>query len=142
VTFSGTPSGTGDHQVQTPLGQLTRQGNRWQGSVSLGGRPLDLVLQPGPSATLDQLVSLVQRSLQHLDDVARRAQHFAFARERQVPPGLQLCALEASAPDPEWLRRHRLAPEPMLILTFTIAGDRNVLDVIIQGTDPIAFEYH
>jgi hypothetical protein len=136
-----TPPGTQGH-IDTPLGPLTRQGEWWHGLLPNGGRTLHLRFRTEASAPLDTLVGFVQQSLKRLDQLVHQAQTFALRGARATPSTLELVGLEMSVPGPEWLRRHHLPVEPMLTLTFAIADDRNVLDVVFHDAEPIAFEYH
>lgn len=129
--------------VETPFGPLTRDREAWHGSLPFHDRTLALRLRPSPGVALEALVDLIQQTLGHLDESVDRATRYAFHAEPKVPPTqLTLEGLEAAVPDHEWLRHHRLPSVPMLTLTFAIADDRNVLDIIFHGADPVALEYH
>ena len=104
--------------------------------------------QDGPDSTLKIRAVEAVRNIRVLEERGRE-----YLRASQAPVHRTLASLEVFRPASEWAHQAPessdrfavddiLAGGPLVSITFVIAGDRNVVDVIFFDTTPLGFEYH
>lgn len=137
--------------VDPDLGLLRFERRAWRGKTST---ELPFFLRAGaigPDAELRKTALHALQALKHLERVARA---FIESDATNDPwRALTLGYLEVLRPAPGWIP-NRAAPDfvdlqrtnfggaPVVSLSFTIAGDRNVLDVVFVQERPVACDYH
>src|SRR5262249_11019240 len=124
----------------------------WQGDTRSGVPIFVEAGKDGPDATLRRVALATIQGLLDLESRARSFLENTAPPDQPWPP-LTLLAAQAFRPPADWVRRevspsHPAAAQailegaPVVSLEFSIAGDRNVVDVVFFDGEAIAGEYH
>jgi hypothetical protein len=93
----------------------------------------------GPDATLKSRAVEAVRSIRLLEERGREYLNARLAPVHQMT----LASLEVFRPATAWAHADEtLTNEPLVSITFVIAGGRNVVDVTFLESTPFDFEYH
>jgi hypothetical protein len=143
---------TAEARLEHPvLGRLTRESRHWLARPS--GVAVPVVLEGGREGPDNSLVSAAVDALHNLTALEARARAYALAAVHFDALTLILAGVQVTRPAPEWVRQSvapsnpaaaaaLLAGAAAVALEFTIAGDRNVVDVVCLAGEPVGWEYH
>lgn len=113
----------------------------WEGSVPDVPRPLLLHVYPGKLAQLDAMLETAKLAASRLETLRRRALEFATIAEPTLP--LNGLTLEAVSVVPA--RNHRgeeTTSQPQVILTLSIEGELDDVDVSFREDVPVSVYVH
>ena len=126
-------------RVQSALGELTRVHQWWRTSISWQGRELGVVLQrPTSQVPLETLVAVVMAALPDLVALREQALDYLHGLEPRIARETHMLDAVGAA----GARHGDGKGGPFLILHFTLADDRNVIDVWFSGRQPVDADYH
>ena len=135
------------------LGELTHRPHGWCGRIDAGERTLEIVLGERSVELSNDMLAAARHILGRLDQFEAEARRFVAqkALRTNLPQPFVLCGFGALDVHPDWrnmrTRNPGLAAQLMNTQTlgrlqFTIAEERDVLEVYFDGNLPIDIDYH
>jgi hypothetical protein len=89
-------------------------------------------------------VGITASAVSNLDDLVKRALDFIESSEPRISRhSLSVVGVQITTVDRRWAQHYRVdAAKPVVIVSFALAGDRNVVDAVMQDGTPVAWDYH
>jgi hypothetical protein len=148
------PGATGPAVHDDVLGELTHRPHGWCGRIDVGERPLDIVLGERSTELSNDILAAARHILRNLGEFEAEARRFVAqeALGTNLPQPSVLCGFGALSVHPDWRNAYRISNPTLAALLvntqtlgrlqFTIAEERDVLEVYFDGNLPIETDYH